>query len=123
MQMTRKIRKHHRASGPSCLTLGIRVDAQGSRDRQGKRHPSQAESSLDGLSSPEGQGQRQTMALAADKHPGAAAARQRWVCGGGEEWAHRGEKTYVSLHQCVVHTLPHCPTGSALCTHARLCLL
>lgn len=53
MQITYKIRKHHRALGPSCLVLGIRVHAQSIRDRTGKASPWPAESSLDGLSSPD----------------------------------------------------------------------
>lgn len=36
MQMTYKIRKHHRALDPSCLALGISVNAQSSRGRMGK---------------------------------------------------------------------------------------
>lgn len=39
MQMTHKIRKHHREPGPSCLSLGIRVNVQSSGGGTGKASP------------------------------------------------------------------------------------
>lgn len=84
---------------------------------QGRHHPSQAESSFAGLSSPDYKDRvrHRLQGLAADKHPGLLLlSGHRYV------W---GERTSVSVPECVAVHTSHCPVGSALGTYARLYLL
>lgn len=105
MQTTHMTRKHHRELGPGCLSLGIRANVQSSRGGTGRRHPSWAESSLIGLSSPvyKERVRDRLRGLAADKHPGPAPAMCTWLFA-------------LSVHECVETHASPCPAASALCT-------